>query len=73
MTPAQLRRLGRKLYGERWQTAMALALGVADRTVRRWAAGSSAVPDTVRLELIAALRIEAARLVALADELEAKT
>ena len=32
--------VGRTLYGQRWQTEMAHALGVSDRTVRRWAAGS---------------------------------
>jgi hypothetical protein len=38
-------RAGRALYGDRWQTQLAQALGVADRTVRRWAAGEQAVPD----------------------------
>jgi hypothetical protein len=33
--------------GERWQTALAEYLGVADRTVRRWVAGESPVPDHV--------------------------
>jgi plasmid maintenance system antidote protein VapI len=35
------------LYGERWQSALAQDLGVADRTVRRWVAGDSPVPDDV--------------------------
>jgi transcriptional regulator with XRE-family HTH domain len=34
-------RAGRALYGERWQTSLARALGVTDRTVRRWAAGQA--------------------------------
>ena len=31
--------VGRALYGPRWQSDLARALGVSDRTVRRWAAG----------------------------------
>ncbi len=31
--------VGRALYGSRWQSELARALGVSDRTVRRWAAG----------------------------------
>ena len=44
MTPAQFRALGEALYGPRWQTALAGHLGVASRTVRRWAAGSPISP-----------------------------
>jgi hypothetical protein len=41
MTPQHLiTETGRALYGERWQTDMARDLGVSDRTVRRWAAGT---------------------------------
>lgn len=36
--------VGRALYGPSWQRPLAEALGVADRTVRRWAAGD-AVPS----------------------------
>lgn len=40
MTPAdRLAAIGRALYGERWQSELARALNVADRTVRRWIAG----------------------------------
>lgn len=38
-TAALLRRVGETLWGSRWQTEMATALGVSDRTVRRWASG----------------------------------
>lgn len=54
MTPATLSRLAGAIYGEDWQTPLAQALGVADRTVRRWAAGDSPVPDGVAAALIAA-------------------
>lgn len=36
---AELERAGRLLYGERWQTDLARALGVGDRRVREWVAG----------------------------------
>lgn len=49
-----LRRAGELLYGINWQRALARGLGplhpdgprpaINDRTVRRWAAGDSAVP-----------------------------
>lgn len=35
---------GLALYGDSWQSAMARALGVSDRTVRRWMSGQSAMP-----------------------------
>jgi len=38
VTPELLRRVGQALYGERWQSALAHALGVSDRRVRQWAA-----------------------------------
>lgn len=39
-----LRSAGEALYGPRWQTELARALGVSDRTVRRWVAGATPVP-----------------------------
>jgi DNA-binding transcriptional regulator YiaG len=35
---------GQALYGPRWQSELARALGVSDRTVRRWSA-SGELPD----------------------------
>lgn len=61
MTPDYLAAIGRRLYGDEWQMPLADALGVADRTVRRWAAGSSPVPASVAAALAAA--IEAWRLI----------
>ena len=43
---------GEALYGSRWQSDMSRALGVSDRTVRRWVADSSAVPAGVYLDLL---------------------
>lgn|SRR5487761_1045146 len=51
MTPAELAKIGRALYGERWQTPLARMLSIADRSVRRWLAGESAVPAGVADEI----------------------
>lgn len=45
MTPADLERRCFALYGANWQTALARAVRVDARTVRRWKAGDRAVPD----------------------------
>ena len=39
-----LHTIGRALYGARWQTDLAKALGVSERTVRRWVAGQPPPP-----------------------------
>ena len=44
MTTALLREAGEVLFGPRWQSEMARALDVSDRTVRRWDKGSYSVP-----------------------------
>ena len=59
MTPlSYLRAAGEALYGARWQTALALDLGVSQRTMQRWAAGSHAIPADVpdRLRALLAAR-----------------
>lgn len=47
MTPAELRTIGERLYGPRWQTQLARALVRDTRTVRRWLAGKSPIPAIV--------------------------
>lgn len=47
LTQDHLRAVGEALYGPNWQTPLSEALGVADRTVRRWAAGDFEIPDGV--------------------------
>lgn len=42
-----LAQVGEALFGPQWQTPLAAALGVGDRTVRRWASGDTEVPDGV--------------------------
>jgi hypothetical protein len=41
---ALLRNIGEKLYGPRWQTDLSTAIGVSDRSMRRWVAGDDHVP-----------------------------
>lgn len=47
MTPADLARLASAVYGPDWQTRLAEDAGVNPRTVRRWAAGDSRIPDDI--------------------------
>lgn len=47
----RLDRAGRLLYGAQWQTPMAEDLGVALRTVQRWATGAIAPPAGIWRDL----------------------
>src|SRR5215470_14699039 len=51
MTPDAMGQIGRALYGERWQTSLATDLDIADRTMRRWLTGESAIPGNVERDL----------------------
>lgn len=64
-----LTRAGRALHGEQWQRPIAVDLGVNERTVRRWVARVSPVPDGIRADLLALVRAHSKRLADLADEL----
>lgn len=44
MTPEELKKIGKKLYGYGWQTRMAEALEVDGSTVRRWVSGAVPIP-----------------------------
>lgn len=56
--------LGRAMFGRLWQTDMARAIGVSDRAVRFWVAGTRPVPA----EMAARIRTLAReRLAALAE------
>lgn len=63
MTPDNLRVIGRLLYGRRWQTPLAYAVGVHPRTVVRWERGEAAMPQDLprRLADLAQARQYAAR------------
>ena len=66
MTPrAWLIAAGEALYGERWQSAIAADLGVAVRTVQRWAAGERGVDADTIDRVRARLRDRAARIAAI--------
>jgi len=45
VTPALLAQAGALLHGERWRLPLARDLGVASRTVERWAAGTVPIPE----------------------------
>jgi hypothetical protein len=53
MTSQQLTKIGEALFGPAWRAALAEALGVAERTVRRWAAGQSDIPEGLGRDLAA--------------------
>lgn len=57
MTINQLQQAGRLLYGDQWQSALARALGVDNRTVRRWASGESAIKQSIANEVMQLLRV----------------
>ena len=56
MTASLFREAGEALFGPRWQSEMARAIGVADRTVRRWDLGSHDVPPSAWADIRALLR-----------------
>lgn len=65
----KLRAAGEALYGPRWQSDLARALGVSDRSVRGWAAGDRVVPPGVWVDIVALLRQRADDCSALLHEL----
>jgi hypothetical protein len=62
---------GQAMYGERWQSALARDLGVCDRTVRRWAAGSYDMPGIHTTQLLRLMRERAEVLRRLVEALDA--
>jgi hypothetical protein len=54
LMPNELGDVGRLLYGEHWQTPLAAALGVSDRTIRYWLAGTIR-PDLLHFRCLVAL------------------
>jgi DNA-binding transcriptional regulator YiaG len=46
-------RTGEALYGPHWQRELARALGVNERTMRRWVAGETNPPESIQKELTA--------------------
>ena len=56
MTPDTLHRAGAALYGGNWRAPLARDLGVALRTMQRWANGSHPIDPVAVLRLAALLR-----------------
>ncbi len=56
MTPKELEAVGKRLYGERWKTPLANAVGVDRVTVARWAKGGHTIPPYVDLAIEALKR-----------------
>lgn len=51
LTPEGLEAIGQSLFGQHWAADMARRFGVADRTVRRWVAGTRDIPEWLAPEL----------------------
>ena len=64
-----LHAVGAALYGNQWQSAIARDLGVSDRTMRRWAAGTAETPAGLRADLLRLVEQRGADLGALAGRL----
>lgn len=43
----EFRQVGKTLFGDNWQTAMAIHYGLNSRTVRRWATGHPTPPPMI--------------------------
>jgi hypothetical protein len=56
MTKEQLTASGIAAFGPRWQTDIADALGVSDRTVRNWVSGKYQIPSTVSADIVLMLK-----------------
>jgi hypothetical protein len=70
LTSFTLRKAGFALYGEQWRSELARALGVTDRTVRRWTRDEYSIPDDVRERLIELCRVRVKMLNAVVRRLE---
>lgn len=69
-TPETFAKVGEALYGPSWRNALAGALEVAERTVRRWEHGESAIPEGIWRDLASLCRKHSAALAKLADQIE---
>ncbi len=53
MTPETLGQIGKALFGTRWKTPLARAIGVQRETVSRWSTGKQPIPKTASLAIMA--------------------
>lgn len=73
MTKADLEVHGRALFGERWQSPLARALGMSDRHMRRLVAGEAPITDGISRDVTRLLgRRRAEQTLDLIDDLAAK-
>lgn len=70
MTSDLFSKIGEALYGPSWRARLGQELDVAERTIRRWADGTSAIPNGVRGDLAKLCRKHSAALAKMADQLE---
>ncbi|NDL70493.1 transcriptional regulator [Vreelandella alkaliphila] len=69
--PKQLEEIGTALYGERWQSDMARALGIKDsRRIRAFMSEERSIPPGIWHELAALLRTRGKAALELADQLD---
>lgn len=68
-TTAKLRMVGEAIFGPNWQTPLASELKVADRTMRRWAAGEFEPPQGIWKDLAVLCRKRGEALNKIADRL----
>jgi hypothetical protein len=61
MTPDDLTTSGLRLYGQRWQGPLAIALGVNGRTLRRWVSGQNPIPESVADDIATLIAIAGKR------------
>lgn len=71
MDASLLKRAGEALFGNQWQTPLAEALGVSDRTMRRWVSEQSPVPEGVLSDIEKAARQRVADIYAFMADLTA--
>ncbi len=66
----QLETIGRALYGVQWQTDLARALDVNERTIRRWYSGANQMPVGAYADLRRLCLARSKELAALATRIE---
>lgn len=69
ISPDVLARVGRSLFGEQWQTPLARALGMSDRSLRYMAAGDRGIHAGIVTDLLGILEERGDELHAIAKEL----
>ena len=73
LTPVMFNKVGEALFGPSWRTALAAALGVGERTVRRWQQPDANIPAGVMPDLVKLCREHAAELIGYADKFDGIT